>query len=324
MKYIYFSFIITVIIFNPNFLIGQTLPTDVNEEVQQHIQVSNFFIEDGRISDAGMLLSKVAIIFWNHGITDSSIIYFKKAEKLFVQLEALDKLKSIYSNLGVMYLESGDLKKSIEYYSKCLDATKKVGNHEALAITLIDLSNAYSMDNQSDMAENYAKQAMEIALEEQNHTLVLTAMNQISDVYNAAGKKWKSKEYYLRFNHYQDSVEGDVYSLKSLLAVEYKKFELTEKKSIIIDDKETKKVVPKVKEAEKIITTESVDDFVAERKKQAFESLSKRVDKEKQIQKKEIQKKELAPKSIQFYAVIGFLVLVLTTIFIVIYFIRKK
>ena len=315
----------------------QTLPADASKEIMQNRELYEIFIEDNRISDAGVFLAKIAVVFWNNSIYDSAIYYFEKAVDIFEEIEEYDKLNSLYTNLGAIHQETSNFKKSIKYYNQSLEISKQGKDHEAIAIKMLDLSTAYSMNNQFFMALDLSNQALTLARSNQNHTFILMSINQISEVYKNAGNKWKTMEYYLRFNHYRDSVEGNVYDLNALLTTEKRKYELTE--GVEIAEAQPIKQKTKIEQQDKIADqSKDIDDFLTEKKKEAFESFTKEIDEtekfdsldtasekvEEKHQKLDIKAFFTRENFVIILVLANFLVIALIILFIILYFNKRN
>lgn len=277
MKAKYFYRLCILVFLLPNIFYGQSLPSDVNLEVLSNKEVYEIFLDGPRQLEAARLISKNAIIYWNYNNHDSSLILFKMAGDIFLNLESYDELKAVYTNMGSIYIEKSDFNSSLEYYNRSLEISKQTGNLSEVATKKIDLSNVYMRNNQTDKAIQMIDDAMEIARNENNHDIVLNCFSQISEIYNNNGEAWKSREYQLRYNHYMDSVEGNYYNIESALAHEQANYVVPEqevvqtivpKKKTAIKEKEVKHVV----ENEEFRTVAKID-YMAERKKQVFQSV---------------------------------------------------
>ena len=129
-------------------------------------------------------------------------------------------------------IDKKDYPSAFKYYNRSLDVSKQLGDSDEVIVKTIDLSNAYMFAGEHDNALGAAKEALSMARQDEKHLLVLNCLNQISDVYFKKGEKWKAHEYYIRFSHYRDSVEGEAWDLNSMLAQEKIKFKSEEQEEV--------------------------------------------------------------------------------------------
>ena len=85
--------------------ISQTIPASDRLEILKNQEIYEILLEGPRQSEAATLISKNAIIYWNHGKLDSALILFDQASQIFYNNESYDELKTIYTNMGSVCIE---------------------------------------------------------------------------------------------------------------------------------------------------------------------------------------------------------------------------
>ncbi|HEU0226526.1 MAG TPA: sensor histidine kinase [Arachidicoccus soli] len=100
-----------------------------------HKDSSSIFIGDVSLGRAYYTLKKV----------DSSFIYYNKALQLIdAGVHNPSVAFILYSNLGEIYSDSGDMKKSVYYYDLCKQPLKEMGSEEQYRIFTIYATKAYA------------------------------------------------------------------------------------------------------------------------------------------------------------------------------------
>lgn len=204
-------------IFNNTLLYSQNLSGNIKADVEQKLEAVKYLKQKQDYNKVAILYCQIAVIYQNYNIPLEAINYFIKAEKIYEQLDSLEQLAIINTNIGGIYQGIEQYDSTLKYYNKSLNYRMLLYQSNEVGVCLLDISNVYSSMKQYDKAVYFVNEAIDIAKKKQNHKLLLNSYNRLSDIYNASGNKYKSKEFYYRYNHYIDSLNGLDYDLTSIL-----------------------------------------------------------------------------------------------------------
>jgi len=250
---------------------GQKIDKNTQNEIDEHLKIYEYLILEENNDQAALRLAKVAVIYWEKTVYDSALVYFNKAAGIFEQLNQLQALKSVYTNIGAIYSEQNMHKKAIDYYTKSLGLSIQTGNEKEIAIKRIDLANSYSLNKQHKMAIDLIDKVMAYAKSVNDQALVLSTYAQYASVYRRSGNEWKARENEFRHNHLNDSIEGVNYDLNAILAKERKKFVQDSLSKIVYSDDEKEIATTSSNKEERPSFTR--EDFVKSRKLEALQGM---------------------------------------------------
>ena len=243
------------------------------DEIKYNLEAYNFYLKDGDYTKAGNQLANIAALYWNKNATDSAILYYKKAVELFTSINGINELASIYTNIGGLYLGKEDPQQAINYYQKSLQASIQIGKPDLIAIKKLDLAIAYSSINNLETSLKYIDEALKYAKTEEKHDLILSCFSNYHEVFKATGNVWKAEEFALRYNHYLDSIGGNIYNIDTLLANEYKKYKIAHPETA----RAIQATKVKGKKADKNLklreNAAALDEFARKKRTEAFKSL---------------------------------------------------
>ena len=127
--------------------------------------------------------------------SDSSYTYanyaFRYAKKLFSR----EKQGRIFSLLGSYYFNKGNYSKSIQNYYQALQLAEMIHNTELRIVSLINISNIYSVTEKPNEAIKYLLESLEIAENINSSEYLPLAYNNLSDNYNKLKQHNKALKY---------------------------------------------------------------------------------------------------------------------------------
>ena len=134
-----------------------------------------------------------------YGAVEMALGNFKKAsEYFFSALNSAEKsgnnvlVESALNNLAILNMKSGRYEKGIEYFKKLLEIAREENDKEDEDAYLLNLSLAYSQNNQLKEAE---KNLLELFFKTQNDFYKAVAANSLSYIYVVSGKYSKALFY---------------------------------------------------------------------------------------------------------------------------------
>ena len=302
--------------------------------------------------------NNLGIIFYNQGNVENAINHFKKSLRIYEQLDLKKELASSLNNMAYIYKYQGEIETALKYYKRSLNVRIAINDKKGIADSYNNLGGVYeTLQIYGRAIEHYEKS---IKLKEQLNDIsgLSTTYNNLGSTYQKQNKFELSLEYYnksLSFseqigkksamsntltnignilfvtNKFDDAIEfytkslklaqqignleniknsskglGDAYSKKGDFKNAWLNFNLfVRTKDSIYDEKNQKAVINQKFQYEY-------------EKKQATDSIA-------QVKENEIKNLEIKrQKQINYAFIIGFLMVLIFSIFLLRLFIQKK
>jgi len=137
----------------------------------------------------------------NMGIAYLVLGRMKSAENEFrkcLQLSEKDTygMASALGNLGIVFMDKGELEKAREYYEKALEIHRELGNKLGMANQLGNLGNVFMDKGELEKAREYHEKALEIHRELGNKLGMASALGNLGNVFRQLGELEKAREYH--------------------------------------------------------------------------------------------------------------------------------
>lgn len=123
------------------------------------------------------------------GDLDTALKYFLQAERL---LSAKNDLSIVYSSLGAIYEDKGDLQQALNYYSRGLALARDVANKAMESAHLSNVAGIFRSRGENDKALDYYDQALSMKGVDDNKS---TVFNNIAVLYDDLEQFDKALEY---------------------------------------------------------------------------------------------------------------------------------
>lgn len=142
-----------------------TQPSEIAlQSEKERIKFSNLGISIAKKYDNKYRLSAayhVRGVFYKLKEThDKGLKYYKKSEKLKLELGYKSEIAFIYNGLGFYYLIQENYEEANSYYCKALEYLKKIKNYNEIANTLYNIANNYFMVLQPKLAIQYLEKLL--------------------------------------------------------------------------------------------------------------------------------------------------------------------
>jgi len=132
----------------------------------------------------------------NHN-TQPAINYYLISAKIYEQLNNIEKLSSIYGNLGMLYYENNyDTERTLFYYRKSLDYAVQLNDKKLIADSYNRIGGILFNQNNIDDALYYFEKSEEIYTDINNNRGTAITLNNIGEVYRLKGELNKATKYY--------------------------------------------------------------------------------------------------------------------------------
>ena len=126
---------------------------------------------------------------------DSSVYYFQTALELGKQINNVPLKASAINALAVCYAQLGREHEAIKYYKESLELAESVNAKSQIAMSQLNLGNAYGRLSMGDSALYFAQRAYEGALEGDDISMVWSTLNSLSIAHFLKGNYKQVIEY---------------------------------------------------------------------------------------------------------------------------------
>ncbi|MDA3866785.1 MAG: tetratricopeptide repeat protein [Salinivirgaceae bacterium] len=174
--------------------IGQ-ITADDNSKLNKFIEIAEMSINQGRPKIAASNYNKVAFIYWKNSYYREAIEYFLKSAIIYQKIEDLKNLRSIYTNIGVIYTDLQEIELSEEYFRKSVEIAREIGQKEEVASGLIDLAYILSALGKFDESNQKLDEAYQLAEEIDNKQLLLNCYGLYAENFNNLNDPYKAQDY---------------------------------------------------------------------------------------------------------------------------------
>ena len=177
------------------------------------------------------IYNNLGIVYVNKNNLEEASYYYQKCLSLKIKLNADENLDVLYNNLGIVSEKKGKLDKALSYYQKSLDIKLKNGLNTTAEV-YNNIANVLKRKKDYKGALNYYQKSLEEAKNNNNITLQLKVIDNISKVYAGIKQYDQSNVYNSQYNTLRDSIEINYKSameIRLLYEQEKKRAELLEK-----------------------------------------------------------------------------------------------
>jgi serine phosphatase RsbU (regulator of sigma subunit) len=184
--------------------IGQ-ITADDNSKLNKFIEIAEMSINQGRPKIAASNYNKVAFIYWKNSYYREAIEYFLKSAIIYQKIEDLKNLRSIYTNIGVIYTDLQEIELSEEYFRKSVEIAREIGQKEEVASGLIDLAYILSALGKFDESNQKLDEAYQLAEEIDNKQLLLNCYGLYAENFNNLNDPYKAQDYRDKYEKVQQN-----------------------------------------------------------------------------------------------------------------------
>ena len=191
------TFIYLLILVFPISLMSQnfrSLSDAEKEQIAKLEEMAQLYMNENDIKSAGQTYSKIAFLYWKVERPREAIDNFRNSSDLFLQIDQYVEVKSIYSNIGIIYTDMEELELALEYFEKSLVIRRKIGDKDIISAGLIDVAYMLQIIGFYDDAIKKLNEALKLATETDNSQLILNCYEQLSLNYNYTNNLKKSDE----------------------------------------------------------------------------------------------------------------------------------
>jgi CheY-like chemotaxis protein len=186
MKKVYIAVLLSLVL--PLTVFSQSL-TELKQSYQKAL-------ESGDKNNAIFYLNKVAYNQWEGNNIADAIESFKDLYTLAESNGNRNAMRSVCINLGMIFSDKNDFPKAEEYIQKSLQINRQMGDKAGQAAALTNLATAQQNQNKNSEALKSADQALALAKELNNMSLIRTCYGLLSEIHKKLGNNDKVIEYF--------------------------------------------------------------------------------------------------------------------------------
>ncbi len=190
--------LITIFVcFGNGYLFAQNSAQDKLEELER--QIINFQEKQEHVKLA-QTFSKAALILVQLKQSQKAIDYYKQSASLYLQNKKLNDTRKVYSNIGFIYADDGDLQNARTYFQKATKVANLQKDKEAIACSLADEAYIETHLKEYQNSIDHLLEALKLAQEVNNQQLIVKIYAMLMDNYKKMGLTAKFQEYQAKFN----------------------------------------------------------------------------------------------------------------------------
>ncbi len=246
---------------------------------------------EGNLMVSASNLNKLAIHYWQEEKLEKALQCFEQSVSLNMEIGNNNAIKVIYSNMGTIYSDMGQMETALVFFRKSLLISQSQANKKDIATTLINIGTTLMYLNRIEESIENLNESLPLLLELQNKNLLKSGYQLLAEAHQMIGNSQKSMEYMNLYTAFQNEIQREM-----LEASQNQSKEAVEKA-----EQETKKVKEEKKQTEQklSITQDSL---------KVSEELNRL--KEMEIQKKQAELKSQQLLTLIFIIGMGFIAVV--------------
>ena len=133
---------------------------------------------------------------------DSSIYFGEKAIQLATQIKDLRRLSVAHRRIGITFLNTGELQKSIAHEEESYALSEKLGFKRGMLLASNNIGVAYLNSELFNKALGYFLKGLKIAEETGDFSSATNIYTNCGVIYRSIGDFTKSKEFFVKADHY--------------------------------------------------------------------------------------------------------------------------
>ena len=160
-------------------------------------------------TDLAIFLAIAGSTYYILGELDSALKYCERAATILIQAGDTARIRTILSNIGVIYLDRNDLEKALEYFGQIM-AFGNLGDGEASLYLAYNIGRVLEEQGHLDEALDCYRGALSYSSRESNLSIIARCLTQIGSIYRKLGNFTEALDYYQQAmeisQHIRDSV----------------------------------------------------------------------------------------------------------------------
>ena len=266
--------------------------------------------QQGKTTQAAEYYNKAGYAYWNRGQKEQAANAFEKALSIFEQANNTVACLTLCNNLGLIYSETEKYQKAEKSFLNVLRYARLLKNSTETFNALVNLANVEIEMENYPLALQHAKEALNIALEQNNLKNIAKCYSLLAESYEKIGDSKNAFRYFELYSATDKKIKDQEMELiKNMSAEEVNKAQLAKKMT---------EIELKIKKGELKLTQDSL--FVTE--KIALQRQMEITRKTAQLEQKELQLRY--EKNIRRIITVSFLITIIFLVVLIFMLIRIK
>ncbi len=204
----------------------QNLTKQDSAQIIKYTENYELYQTKSDLRNASDFLNQIAEIYWNRNHFEKSAEYYLISLELNKQLGNENGMAGIHSNLGMIYSDLGQYKKSVDHLVEVVATRRKekntVSGRENLFNSLLNLSSSYKQLKKYNESIKYLEEALSYAQEINNLEKIAVFYLQLAETYESMGNQVESKKYLDKYMTFYKQMQDEEVA-KSYMAIENEK-----------------------------------------------------------------------------------------------------
>ncbi|MGC8824817.1 MAG: SpoIIE family protein phosphatase [Bacteroidales bacterium] len=266
--------------------------------------------QQGKVAQAAEYYNKAGYAYWNRGLKEQAASAFEKALEIFEQANNAVACLTLHNNLGLIYSELEKFQKAEKSFLGALRYARLLKNTTEIYNALVNVANVEIDMENYPLALQHAKEALNIALEQNILKNIAKCYSLLAEAYEKIGDSKNAFRYFELYSATDKKIkQQEMELIKNMSAEEVNKAQLARKMT---------EIELKIKKGELKLTQDSL--FVAERL--ALQRQMEITQKTAQLEQKELQLRY--EKSIRRLITVGFFVVLVFMVVLAFMLVRIK
>ncbi|MCX7985819.1 MAG: SpoIIE family protein phosphatase [Bacteroidales bacterium] len=259
------------------FLIVGIFLTSFQTPISDFEILADGYRQQGKMMQAAEYYNKAGYAYWNKGQKEKAASAFEKAYEIFEQANNAVACITLSNNLGLIYSELEKLQKAEKAFLNALRYARLMKNQAEIYNALINLANV-DIDMESyPLAIQHAKEALNMALEQNNLKNIAKCYSLLAESYEKSGDSKNAFKFFELYSATDKKIkQQEMELIKNMSTEEINKAQLA---------RQMAEIELKIKKGELKLTQDSL--FVAE--KIAMQRQMEIAQKTAQLEQKELQ-----------------------------------
>lgn len=172
--------------------------TQYDSSMFYYLKAHKYFVEDKNIVEQMNIESNISSVYFLMGNDEKAIEYLEKPIEYFEKTDDYLRLSNSIANLGNIYLRAGDTLKAIESFQKAEKSALNIKNYSTLGVIYNNLGEIYSNKGDYQKAIDYTLKSIEVRETGGYNTDLASSFLSLSLNYFRMGNYPKAKPYLLK------------------------------------------------------------------------------------------------------------------------------
>lgn len=186
--------------------------------------------QQGKTAQAAEYYNKAGYAYWNRGQKERAASAFEKALTIFEQANNMVACLTLNNNLGLIYSETEKYQKAEKSFLNALRYARLLKNSTEIFNALINLANVEIEMESYPLALQHAKEALNIALEQNNLKNIAKCYSLLAESYEKMGDSKNAFRYFELYSATDKKIkQQEMELIKNMSAEEVNKAQMAKK-----------------------------------------------------------------------------------------------